>query len=230
MVQRNFGRLYLVSIPIGDPGDITLRAKEILAKVDAVLCEERKEGSKFLKSIDIQKELIELNEHNENEMVQSVLLRLMNGENLALISDCGTPVFSDPGRQLLKLLYDSGINVVPVPGVSSLMTAISLCPFKLDQFHFEGFLPPKTEQRAAVLARLAATPDPIILMDTPYRMTKLLDEVIKAFGRYQPIFLACDLTMPNEKNYLGTAQEVASAVQNRKAEFILIIDRPSKRG
>jgi len=229
MDTKKFGTLFVVSTPIGNPGDLTLRALDVLKTVDAVLCEERKEGAKFLKSIEVSKPIIELNEHNEAEMIQTVLLRLMNGENLALISDCGTPVFNDPGRQLLDLLYGSKIPVVPVPGASSLMAAIAVCPFDLDQFYFAGFLPPKTEQRAAVLARLATSPNPVILMDTPYRLSKVLAEVVKAFGRSQKIFLACDLTMPTERFYLGEAQKVADESQNRKAEFILVVDKPERR-
>ena len=188
MDTKKFGTLFVVSTPIGNPGDLTIRALEVLKAADAVLCEERKEGARFLKSISVTKPLIELNEHNESDMIQTVLVRLMNGENLALISDCGTPVFNDPGRQLLDLLYGSRIPIIPVPGASSLMSAISVCPFDLDQFYFAGFLPSKTEQRAAVMARLATSSNAIILMDTPYRLSKVLAEVVKALGRTQKIF------------------------------------------
>lgn len=229
MDTKRFGTLYIVSTPIGNPGDLTLRALEVLKAADAVLCEERKEGARFLKSISVSKPLIELNEHNESDMIQMVLLRLMNGENLALISDCGTPVFNDPGRQLLDLLYGSRIPIVPVPGASSLMAAISACPFDLDQFYFAGFLPSKTEQRAAVMARLATSSNAIILMDTPYRLSKVLAEVVKAFGRSQKIFLACDITLPTERFYLGEVQKVVDESQNRKAEFILVLDKPQRR-
>ena len=229
MDTKRFGTLYIVSTPIGNPGDLTLRALEVLKAADAVLCEERKEGARFLKSISVSKPLIELNEHNESDMIQMVLLRLMNGENLALISDCGTPVFNDPGRQLLDLLYGSRIPIVPVPGASSLMAAISACPFDLDQFYFAGFLPSKTEQRAAVMARLATSSNAIILMDTPYRLSKVLAEVVNAFGRSQKIFLACDITLPTERFYLGEVQKVVDESQNRKAEFILVLDKPQRR-
>ncbi len=153
----------------------------------------------------------------------------MNGKNMALISDCGTPVFSDPGKQLLKLMAEMRIKVVPIPGASSLMTALSLCPFDMETFTFLGFLPPKTEQRSAVLQKHKISDSPIILMDTPYRLTKLLDEVSKTFGHQQQIFLALDLTLPSEAAYLGTVQDVAAQVQGRKAEFILILDRPQRR-
>jgi 16S rRNA (cytidine1402-2'-O)-methyltransferase len=226
---KDAGKLYIVSIPIGHADDITRRAVSTLQTVDAVICEERREGQRTLKGLGIEKPLIELNEHNETEMIQTVLLELMNGKNLALISDCGTPVFADPGQQLLTLLYDAQIQVVPVPGASSLMAAISICPFELKTFHFAGFLPPKTEERAAVLQRLAGLNLPIILMDTPYRLGKLLQEAGKAFGRKQQAFLALDLSLPREQALLGPLDELAVRTQGRKAEFILIIDRPQRR-
>ena len=228
--SNQFGKLFIVATPIGHPQDITLRAIEMLRSADAVICEERKDGSRLLKQLDITgKLLIELNEHNESDMIQQILIDLMNGKSMALISDCGTPVFSDPGKQLLKMMSEMGIRVVPVPGASSLMAALSLCPFDMETFTFLGFLPPKTEQRAAVLQKHKISETPIILMDTPYRLGKLLDEVSTTFGRQQQIFLALDLTLSSEATYLGTVQDVAGQVQSRKAEFILIMDRPQRR-
>ncbi len=227
---NQFGKLFIVATPIGNAQDITLRAIETLRSVDAIICEERKDGSRLLKQLEITgKPLIELNEHNEGEMIQEVLIDLMNGKNMALISDCGTPVFSDPGKQLLKLMDEMRIKVVPIPGASSLMAALSLCPFDMENFTFLGFLPPKTEQRSAALQKHTNSNFPIILMDTPYRLVKLLDEVNKIFGRQQQIFLALDLTLPSEATYLGTVQDIAAQVQGRKAEFILILDRPQRR-
>ena len=227
---NKFGKLYIVATPIGNSQDITLRAIETLRSVDAVICEERKDGSRLLKQLEIiGKPLIELNEHNESDMIQQVLIELMNGRSMALISDCGTPVFSDPGKQLLKLMAEMRVKVVPIPGASSLMAALSVCPFDMENFTFLGFLPPKTEQRAAVLQKHKFSDCPLILMDTPYRLAKLLDEVSRTFGRQQQIFLALDLTLPSEMTYLGTVQDVASQVQGRKAEFILILDRPLRR-
>lgn len=223
------GKLYVVATPIGNSGDITLRAVEVLGDVDAVICEERKEGSKLLKQLGLQKPLIELNEHNENEVVQDILIELVNGKSYALISDGGTPIFNDPGRQLIKLLYDGGISISPIPGVASLTAAISVCPFDLDQFLFLGFLPPKTDERERALSRHTSVDLPIILMDTPYRLSKLLAEVSQVFGRNHTVFLACDITLPNEALFLGTIQEVIGKVNNRKAEFILILDKPERR-
>ena len=223
------GKLYVVATPIGNAGDITTRAIETLAHADVILCEEHRNGSRLLKSLGIAKPLLELNEHNEAERIQEVLLMLAQGQSLALISDCGTPVFSDPGKKLLQLLYEMNIAVTPLPGASSLMAALSVCPFDLEEFLFIGFLPVKTDQRQKKLSQLKYSNYPLVLMDTPYRLQRLLQEVQQSFGKKQNIFLACDLTMPEERLYLGPVDEILPRIQSRKAEFILIIDRPQKK-
>ena len=223
------GKLYVVATPIGNAGDITTRAIETLAHADVILCEEHRNGSRLLKSLGIAKPLLELNEHNEAERIQEVLLMLAQGQTLALISDCGTPVFSDPGKKLLQLLYEMNIPVTPLPGASSLIAALSVCPFDLEEFLFIGFLPVKTDQRRKKLSQLKYSNYPLVLMDTPYRMQRLLQEVQQSFGKKQNIFLACDLTMPEEGLYLGPVDEILPKIQNRKAEFILILDRPQKK-
>ncbi len=223
------GKLYVVATPIGNAGDITTRALETLAHADVILCEEHRNGSRLLKSLGITKPLLELNEHNEAERIQEVMLMLAQGQTLALISDCGTPVFSDPGKKLLQLLYEMNIAVTPLPGASSLMAALSVCPFDLEEFLFIGFLPVKTDQRQKRLSQLKYSNYPLVLMDTPYRLQRLLQEVQQSFGKKQNIFLACDLTMPEEGLYLGPVDEILPKIQNRKAEFILILDRPQKK-
>ncbi|NLA80555.1 MAG: rRNA (cytidine-2'-O-)-methyltransferase, partial [Chloroflexi bacterium] len=116
MRNQKPGTLYIVATPIGNKNDISLRAIETLKKVDLVICEERRQGSTLLKRLNIQNELTTLNEHNESEMVQNILIELLNGKSMALISDCGTPVSSDPGRKLLQILYESAVPVRTVPG------------------------------------------------------------------------------------------------------------------
>ena len=227
--KRPFGRLYIVATPIGDPDDISQRAIETLKSVDLVLCEGRKNGSRLLKQLGVQTPLAELNEHNERTIIQDYLLMLMEGKNLALVSDCGTPVFSDPGRELIRVLQEMGIPISPIPGASSLMAAISVCPFNLDRFHFAGFLPPKAEERERALQKLSNTATPLILMDTPYRMVRLLEDVTRVFGKKQRVFLACDLTLRSERLLLGEAEQILQQVQNQKAEFILVLDTPSRR-
>ena len=229
MRTQKTGTLYIVATPIGNLKDITLRAIDILKKVDLVICEELRQGSTLLKRLEVKNELLPLNEHNESEMVQSILVELLNGKNMALVSDCGTPVFSDPGRKLLQILYESSVPVRTVPGASSLTSAISICPLNLDQFTFIGFLPPQTEKRLSFLRGYAHANHPLILMDTPYRLGKLLNECAEVFGKKQTVFLACDLTLHNERAYLGTLEKIITKTENTKAEFMLIIDKPQRR-
>jgi len=218
------GRLYIVATPIGHPKDITLRAIEVLNAVQAVICEETREGSTLLKKLGItEKELVTLNEHNEIEKVPELIIRIAKGQDLALISDCGTPVFADPGPSLIQQAAESGIPVIPIPGPSSLMAALSILDFKVEQFLFAGFLSRKTEERQRQLLRYRDMHMPVILMDAPYRLAALLEEAAHAFGANRPITLACDLTLPGELILRGTIASVQKQVGKRKAEFILIV-------
>jgi 16S rRNA (cytidine1402-2'-O)-methyltransferase len=218
------GTLSIVATPIGNPGDITLRAIEVLKSVDAIICEEYKPGSTLLKKLGIpEKELVLLNEHNEQVCAADLLMRLLNGQNLALISDCGTPVFSDPGAYLIQLAAGSGVQVSPIPGASSLMAAMSVLDFKLGQFYFAGFLPRDPDVRRKELTRLRGLKIPVVLMDTPYRLKALLEDVGKVFGRQAFVTVALDLTLPSEVVLRGGAAEVLNKVGSRKGEFIMVV-------
>lgn len=218
------GKLYIVATPIGNPRDITLRALDILNSVEGIICEERREGSKLLKRLEIpEKNFITLNEHNEAETTADLVLRMFKGESFALISDAGTPVFADPGAYLIQEASLNGLDVVPIPGPSSLMTALSVLDFKLDKFVFGGFLSRVPEQRRQELTRLRGLRMPIILMDTPYRLAALLEDVEKVFGKGQRLTLGFDMTLPAEMILRGTVVEVKKAVGTRKGEFILIV-------
>jgi 16S rRNA (cytidine1402-2'-O)-methyltransferase len=213
-----------VATPIGNPDDITLRAVETLKSADAVVCEEYKPGSTLLKKLGIEgKELVLLNEHNEPEVAADLLMRLLKGESLALFSDCGTPVFSDPGHYLIQLAASSGVKVSPVPGASSLMAALSVVDFHLDRFVFGGFPPRDSDTRRKVLTHYRTLKMPVVLMDTPYRLGSLLDDVVKVFGRGHWVTVAFDLTLPTETIFRGEAEEVRKQVGPRKGEFIMII-------
>lgn len=217
--------LYVVAIPIGNLGDITLRSIETLRQVDAIICEEIKEAKVLLKRLEIpDKELISLNEHNENELVPTLAMRMVQtSQSFALISDCGTPVFSDPGSSLIRQLVEYGVQVKPVPGPSSLMAALSILDFKLERFVFAGFLPRDSDSRKRELTHLRGLRIPVILMDTPYRLDPLLDDVAKTFGKGVQVTLACDLTLPKEVIFRGPVSEVRQQANARKAEFILIV-------
>jgi 16S rRNA (cytidine1402-2'-O)-methyltransferase len=224
VTQIKIGTLYIVATPIGNPLDITLRAIETLKNADAVICEDRREGSKLAKSIGVEiKEWIEVNEHNETDAGDLIQEMLLTGTTIALISDCGTPVFSDPGAKIIERALGVGAKVIPIPGTSSLMAALSILETPLLKFYFAGFLPRQPNERASMLEYLRKMHIPIILMDTPYRMDAILKDSLKTFGSGKNAVLACDLTLPNETIYRGTLGEINKQAGGKKAEFILII-------
>ena len=220
------GKLFIVSTPIGNYEDITLRALNILKSVDLIICEEFREGRRLLAHYKIEKELIELNEHNEKEAVNDILMDIINGKNLALISDCGTPLFSDPGHLLVDVLISQKIQIVPVPGASSIMTALVGSGFDIEKFYYYGWLSPKKDERRGQLIRLKGIHEVIILMDTPYRLKSLLSDVAKILGNNIPVVLAYQLTLGNERFHRGTAAGVLNTVEknNLKGEFVLIVN------
>lgn len=222
--QNKLGKLYVVATPIGNIKDITLRAREVLEDVDAVICEEYRIGSRLLNRLGIENELITLNEHNEIEKSSEIVHRLVKGETIAIISDAGTPVIADPGRHLLEHVYQMKIPVSPIPGPASLMAALSLCDFPIDRFIFAGFPPQKSHLRERFLSKFKNEAAPIILMDTPYRLTKLLGEVQTIFGKNQEILLACDMTLSKEVIFRGSVGEILPLVSGQKREFILILN------
>jgi len=218
------GRLYVVATPIGNPRDITLRAMDILQEVDAVICEEQREGSTLLKKLGIQKEIILVNEHNEPEMCPLIAQRmLLQNHSLALISDCGTPVFADPGSALIAHLTSMGIQIVPVPGPSSLMAALSVLDFKIERFIYAGFLPRDKEERRRAMKYLRSLRIPVVFMDAPYRLVPVLDDLAAVFGDNVAITLCIDLTLPGEAVLRGPLKEISRRVNQRKGEFVLIV-------
>lgn len=217
------GILYVVATPIGNPRDITLRALDVLQQVDAVICEELREGSTLLKKLNIQKEIILVNEHNESEQAPLIAARLRQNQAMALISDCGTPVFADPGATLIRRLVEEGVQVVPIPGPSSLMAALSVLDSKLDRFIYAGFLPRDRGERRKALKALRLTRYPIVLMDAPYRLSPLLEDLEEVYGSGVNVTLALDLTLPGESILRGTISEVKRRAAQRKSEFVLIV-------
>lgn len=222
--MKSPGSLYIIATPIGNWEDITLRAINTLKSVDVIICEEFREGTTLLKKFDLPtKELVLFNEHNEKEQVPEIFNRLLMGENFGLISDCGTPVFADPGHYLIEQAAMFNIPVIPVPGASSLMATLSILNFKLNQFFYAGFLPREKTERKKSLNNLRSLDVPVVLLDTPYRLTKLLEEVSNTFGKNRQVTLAVNITMENEQYYRGPVSEVISQLITKKAEFVLVI-------
>ena len=219
-------KLYLTPTPIGNYEDITLRALRLLKESDFIICEEYKEARRLLSHYGITKELISMNEHNEKESVPELISKIENANIVTLISDCGTPIFSDPGKHLLEMCLHTKIEVIPLPGANSLITALIGAGFSLDKFYYRGWLSPKREIREQELFQLKKVRELLVLMDTPYRLVRLLEDVQKAFGTNCYCVLAFELTGEREKFFRGTVQSIlakAQAVQ-LKGEFVLMVN------
>ncbi len=217
---------------MGNYKDITLRALEVLRDADIVICEEYKEARRLFAKLEINpNELYSLNEHNEVEDSGELIGKIAEVSKTALISDAGSPVFSDPGHYLLSQVLKTGIKVVPLPGANSVMTALIGSGFNLDSFNFAGWLPQKKELRKQKLLKLKRITELIVLMETPYRLRKLLAEVSSVFGKDTEIVLAYNLTMDDEKFFRGKIGEILKfAEQNKlKGAFVLMIENRRRR-
>jgi 16S rRNA (cytidine1402-2'-O)-methyltransferase len=227
------GTLYLVATPIGNYDDITLRALSVLKEADVVVFEERKEGHRLLKHYGIPEKLVEsLNEHNEAAGCFHILEHLRQGKNVALISDAGTPVFSDPGQILVRKAVDIGVRVVPVPGASSLMPALTVCGFPIDQFLFYGFLSPKSPRRISELRQLRTERRTMVFMDTPYRLVPLLHDLAEVFAGDRRVCIGFNLTMPDEQIFRGTSIELYRQFEKKgmKGEFVIVVEGTAGSG
>jgi len=218
--------LYIVSTPIGNYDDISLRALDTLKKADLIICEEFKEARRLLSHFQIEKELHSLNEHNEVESSQEILKLLSGGKSAALITDCGTPLFSDPGTLLVQMCINAKIDVVPIPGANSLLPALVGSGFKLDKFYYAGWLSPKSDVRKKELFKLKNIRELIIIMETPYRLAAILTDVSKVLGDSIQICIAYNLTLATEKFLRGTVSNILKIVQSQKlkGEFVLIVN------
>ena len=219
------GTLYIVSTPIGNPDDISARALRVLREADCVVCEELPEGERLLKRYGIRQTLVDLNEHTEHRRTPELIEALQAGKTLALVSDAGTPLFYDPGSQLVGEAYRIGARVAAVPGPSSLMAALVVSGMPLAQFRFVGMLPAKREERRRALRGLGAERQTCVLLDAPYRLKAVLDDLLEAFGPQRQVAVACDLTMPDEFVARGTLAEVVDRFQRQpfKGEYVIVV-------
>lgn len=218
--------LYIVSTPIGNFEDITLRAIRVLKEADIIVCEEFKPARRLLSEYGIKKELIAVNEHNEAEESNEVIKMINSGKSVALISDCGTPLFSDPGRVLVDLCITNNIKVVPVPGASSLMAGLVGSGINQDKFYYYGWLSPKKDLRRKELLELKKRKDLLVIMETPYRLKKIIADIKSHFGDNKEIVVAYKLTQAGEEFYRGRAAQILKIVEENKlkGEFVLFID------
>ncbi len=226
--------LYIVSTPIGNPDDITLRALNVLRGANAVVCEERRAGARLLRYYQIEKELIDLDEHTERERVPELMERLRHGETLALISDHGTPLLTDPGARWVQQVIQENIPISAVPGASSLLAALVVSGLPIERFRFLGMLPAKTSERRRALAHLKEERDTWAVLDAPYRLAPLLSDLQGALGAQHDVVVACNLTMPGETIVRGRIDQVRAFFEKNpfKGEFVIVVagkNNPTRR-
>lgn len=219
---------FIVATPIGNLGDITKRAYETLNNVDFIVCESEKEYKKLFGLLGIkEKKFILCNEHCEDDAIELVLPLLKKGEIGALISDCGTPLFEDPGFKLVNIIRESGYKITSIPGANSLITAISLSPFKIDSFYYAGLLPANKKEREETLKKLLERKEVIIIIDAPYRLFQLINTFLK-INLKREICILYNLTLPDETIIWGNILEVEKKIKIlniKKGEYIIIINK-----
>lgn len=221
------GTLYLVSTPIGNLEDITFRAVRILKEADVIVFEERKEGGRLLRHLGIPEKPVEsLNEHNEPAATSVILEKLLAGKSVALMSDAGTPVFADPGLVLVQKAIQKNIRIVPIPGPSSILPALVVSGFPINEFVFYGFLSPKRNRRLTELQQIKRDQRTIVLMDTPYRLVQLVRDIADVIGAARKICIAFDLTLPTEEIFRGSAPELYQRFsrEEKKGEFVVVLE------
>ena len=209
IVAAAAGRLEVIATPIGNIEDLSARARASLAAADLVLAEDTRRTATLLGACGISRPLLSLHDHNESSRVEALLKRLKNGAVLALVSDAGTPLVSDPGFVLVRAAAAAGIEVRTIPGPSAVTAALAVAGLPTDRFVFEGFLPARAGERQAALARLAREPRTLVLFEAPHRIGKTLQELATAFGPGRAAAIARELTKLHECVYRGTLGELS---------------------
>ncbi len=216
--------LYLVFTPIGNLEDITLRALRVLKEVDVIAAEDTRHTGRLLARYDIRKPLISLHEHNESAKVQNILNRLANDESVALVSDAGAPVISDPGYQLVRAAIEAGFQPVPIPGPSAFLTALTASGLLTDRFTFLGSPPRKAKPRTELLQSLKSEPGVLIFYESPRRLPSLLADIARELGPDRPVVIARELTKLHETFWRGPAAEAAQVfAQPPKGEIVALV-------
>ena len=218
------GKLYLVATPIGNLKDITLKALETLKAVDLIACEDTRHSHKLLQAYEIKKPLLSLHEHNEAQRAAGLIEKLRAGQSVALISDAGTPLISDPGYRLVAAVLEAGLEIEAIPGPCAAINALVASGLATDSFYFIGFLPAKSAARKRRFEALQNFPATLIFYESPHRILKFLDEAFEILGPRR-LVLAREMTKKFEEIYRGVLQKSAETIPLRswKGEFVVLL-------
>lgn len=221
------GKLYIVPTPIGNLADITQRALTILTDVDLIAAEDTRHSLKLLQHYDIQTRLISLHDHNESQRAGELISRLQQGANIALISDAGTPLISDPGYSLVTQCRAAQVDVIPLPGACAVTTALCAAGLPTDRFRFEGFLPVKMQAKHHVLSNLLIETATTVFYESPRRVAQTVQDIIAVLGGDRELVLAKELTKTFETFYSGSADEcytwLMADPNHQRGEFVLLV-------
>ncbi len=226
------GKLYIVATPIGNLEDMSGRAVRVLREADRIACEDTRHTRHLLDHYGIDRPMVSFHEHNERERTEELIARLRDGASIALVSDAGTPLISDPGYRIVEAAVREGITVVPIPGPSAAVTALAASGLTTDAFYFGGFLPSKQGQRRRALETVAELDCALIFYEAPHRLLETLEDV-EAVLPGRTVVVARELTKMHEEFARGTPAEVLASFRNResvKGEITLLVSKPPERG
>lgn len=220
-------QLYVVATPIGNLADITLRAQQVLEMVDIIAAEDTRHTKKLLNHLGIQKPLMATHDHNEAYAAQQIIEKLQAGQNVAIVSDAGTPLIADPGYHVADQVAKAGFTIVPIPGACAVITALSAAALPTDRFIFDGFLPAKTTARKSYFERIKHEERTLVVYESPHRIMATLDDMIAVLGEEKEIVVARELTKTFETFNRGSVAHVRALMQadtnQQRGEFVLMI-------
>ena len=222
------GALYVVATPIGNMGDISLRALQALSLSTAIACEDTRMTGQLLARMGIDKPLLSAHQHNEREVAEKIIRRLQEGERVALVSDAGTPAISDPGARMVNAVIHAGLRVIPIAGASAAIAALSVSGLIADQFHFVGFLPARDKQRDAALESLKNSLATLVFYEAPHRITDTIAAMARVFEPNRQIVIAREISKVFEQIHRCTLSEatswLTSDTNHQRGEFVVLIE------
>ncbi|AMM28871.1 16S rRNA (cytidine(1402)-2'-O)-methyltransferase [Acinetobacter pittii] len=220
-------QLFVVATPIGHLDDMTFRAIDILKSVSIVAAEDTRQSAQLFKHYNISTQLTACHDHNESNKIEQLVQKLLAGDDIALISDAGTPLISDPGFKLVRAAQEHGIKVVPVPGACAAIAALSAVGLPSDRFSFEGFLPSKASQRISQLEKLKNETQTLIFYEAPHRILECVKNMAEVFGENRPVGFAREITKTFETIKKMTLKDLVSFIENdhnqEKGEIVLVV-------
>jgi len=227
-VSTEHGKLYVVATPIGNLDDISPRAGRVLAQANVIAAEDTRHSGRLLHHLGISTELVACHDHNERTVVDALIARLLRGDDVALVSDAGTPLLNDPGYRLVSQAHAHGIEVISIPGPSAITAALSICGLPVNRFAFEGYLPEKTAARLALLQQLEREARTLVFFETPHRIEGALQDLVTVFGSERRATIAREMTKRFEtarRDSLGRLLDwVRTDAEQQRGEFVIVVE------